>query len=148
MKRILILVILVAFLAGCSGNGVIPPPIEEPPVEPPREIIEKFIGTWSNIDKNTQHITKIVITEFEGNLFVEEWGKCHPDDCYWGKQIIEKNKIIDEKIEIVWDLQVVIKNQELVLENKKLKSTTLNHVLIPPGVVDDYERIDIFSKQK
>ena len=148
MKRILILVVLVVFLAGCSGNGVIPPPIEEPPVEPPREIIEKFIGTWLNTNKNTLHITKIVIAESGDNLLIEEWGKCHPDDCYWGKQIVEKNKIINEKIEIVWDLQVVVTNQELVLENNKLKSTTLNHVLIPPGVVDDYERTDIFSKQK
>ena len=39
------------------------------------------------------------------------------------------------------------KNQELVLENKKLKSTTLNHVLIPPGVVDDYKENRYFQNK-
>ncbi len=115
MKRILILVILVTFLAGCSGNGVIPPPIEEPPAEIIEELVEKFVGTWLNVDKNTGHITKIAIVEIDDYLSIQVWGKCHPDDCDWGKKFIKKNEVIDGVINLTWLFTGTKVVQEMVL---------------------------------
>ena len=40
-------------------------------------------GTWINEDGNTRGITKLVIHNSTGK--VRAWGKCHPNDCDWGR---------------------------------------------------------------
>jgi hypothetical protein len=45
-----------------------------------------FVGTWVNKDANTRGITRLVITSAGGNkLNIQVFGKCHPQDCDWGK---------------------------------------------------------------
>lgn len=47
--------------------------------------IGQFTGSWQNIDSNTRGVTKLVITENGGKVSLQAWGKCHPQDCDWGK---------------------------------------------------------------
>jgi hypothetical protein len=41
-------------------------------------------GTWSNCDKQTRGIVKIVITVDAKGLVVQAYGSCHPTPCDWG----------------------------------------------------------------
>ena len=118
MNRMFLVLMLVIFLlTGCSGNGVIPPPIEEPPVEIIEEIVERFVGTWLNVDKNTDNVTKIVIAEIDNYLSIRVWGKCHPDDCDWGKKFIKKNEVMDGVIKLTWLFSGTEVVQEIILLN-------------------------------
>jgi hypothetical protein len=47
-----------------------------------------MVGTWVNTDSNTRGITKIVITESGSQYEVHAFGKCHPNDCDWGKTLM------------------------------------------------------------
>lgn len=47
--------------------------------------INQYIGTWTNIDRNTRGITKMVFGgDGGGKINVHVWGKCSPQDCDWG----------------------------------------------------------------
>src|SRR5437016_11435100 len=42
-------------------------------------------GTWLNTDKRTGGITKLVLTQNEGDLMVRAFGACDPAPCDWGE---------------------------------------------------------------
>jgi hypothetical protein len=110
------LVLLVSLAVGCDGGGIVPPPSSE---------AEKFIGTWVNVDENTEHITKIRISETGNNLLVEEWGKCYPDDCYWEPKLIKKSEIIDGMLEVFWEGSTKQVFQEIkLLDDPSIRVTT------------------------
>lgn len=142
MKKFLTIVALLVCLltvAGCSGggNGVVPP------VE---ENVERIVGTWLNVDQNTDHITKIYITEVGSYLSIEEWGKCYPDDCYWEKRLVKKNEIIDGILEVSWLYEDEEVFQEIVLlddPNGKLKVTTVYKY---PSSGHEWSAVDIMFK--
>ena len=46
--------------------------------------IGQFTGMWVNTDSNTRGVTKLKITQSGGNVKLQAWGKCHPEDCDWG----------------------------------------------------------------
>src|SRR5947207_14176448 len=46
---------------------------------------EDFVGTWINVDSETDGLTKLVISKEDNNWKIQGWGKCHPADCDWGK---------------------------------------------------------------
>ena len=115
---IIVSVISTLLLIGCVS------PIE-PPVE---ENVKRIIGTWLNVDQETQQITKIYIAEVSNYLSIEEWGKCHPEDCYWEKKLVKKNEIIDGVMEVSWTYVEFEVYQEIVLlddPNGRLKVTTI-----------------------
>lgn len=102
-------------------------------IEPPVEVnVEKIVGTWLNIDQNTDHITKIFIAELGDYLSIEEWGKCYPDDCDWGKRLVKKNEFIDNMIKLSWTYSDKEVFQEILLlddPNGRLETTTIyNHL--------------------
>ncbi|MGH9759841.1 MAG: hypothetical protein ACREDR_42775 [Blastocatellia bacterium] len=43
------------------------------------------VGTWLNVDKSTQGIVKLILSETGADLFVELFGACVPTPCDWGK---------------------------------------------------------------
>ena len=44
-----------------------------------------FDGEWVNVNNQTHGVTRLVINEEVANSKIEAWGRCHPNDCYWGK---------------------------------------------------------------
>jgi hypothetical protein len=42
-------------------------------------------GTWTNCDRATRGIVKIIITASGANLTVQAFGACSPTPCDWGK---------------------------------------------------------------
>jgi len=48
--------------------------------------LNQYYGIWRNVDPNGG-ITRIDIAKQGNKLVVHVWGKCHPKDCDWGKQI-------------------------------------------------------------
>jgi hypothetical protein len=47
--------------------------------------LSQMTGNWQNTDPNTRGITTLVIDGNARNLTMQAWGKCHPNDCDWGK---------------------------------------------------------------
>jgi hypothetical protein len=47
--------------------------------------LAQFAGDWSNVDPNTDGITKLSIAISGTSANVHAWGKCHPTDCDWGR---------------------------------------------------------------
>ena len=45
---------------------------------------ESFAGRWTNTNRATSGITRLVITHAGSHYRVHAWGKCHPRDCDWG----------------------------------------------------------------
>jgi len=46
--------------------------------------IDRFLGSWRNVDPHTRGITKLEIRRAGDHLRIRAWGKCHPTDCDWG----------------------------------------------------------------
>jgi len=47
--------------------------------------LDQFAGQWRNSDPNTSGITRLDIRVTGTNVTVQVWGKCHPEDCDWGR---------------------------------------------------------------
>jgi hypothetical protein len=45
---------------------------------------QRLLGTWTNCDKETRGIVRVVLTA-EGGLTVQAFGACLPTPCDWGK---------------------------------------------------------------
>jgi hypothetical protein len=46
---------------------------------------DDFFGTWSNVNRDTRDITSITINADKHGPNMHVFGRCHPDDCDWGK---------------------------------------------------------------
>ena len=44
-------------------------------------------GEWVAVSPRTRGITRVVITTENEGHFVEAWGRCHPQDCVWGRAV-------------------------------------------------------------
>jgi hypothetical protein len=51
--------------------------------------LDPVVGTWTNVDPETQSVTKIQITNGSGGHSIEAWGACTPQDCEWGDTDLE-----------------------------------------------------------
>jgi hypothetical protein len=43
-----------------------------------------LVGTWTNVDKTTRGLVKLIISATGANLSVHGFGACHPTPCDWG----------------------------------------------------------------
>ena len=43
-----------------------------------------LVGTWVNVDENTNSITRLEVNEEADGWVIHAWGKCGPPDCDWG----------------------------------------------------------------
>jgi hypothetical protein len=46
--------------------------------------INRFNGTWKNIDPETGGLTNLRIEVKGTRIGIWAWGRCHPQDCAWG----------------------------------------------------------------
>ena len=44
-------------------------------------------GEWVAVSPRTRGITRVVIMTENDGYFVEAWGRCHPQDCVWGRSV-------------------------------------------------------------
>lgn len=47
--------------------------------------LSKFAGNWKNIDMDNPGMTRVEIDISGSKIKVKAWGKCTPQDCYWGE---------------------------------------------------------------
>ena len=47
--------------------------------------LNQFRGHWINIDPNTSGVTTLSIDVRGNSVTIQAWGKCHPQDCDWGR---------------------------------------------------------------
>lgn len=43
-----------------------------------------FVGQWTNANRATAGVSRLVITRSGGTYRLHAWGRCHPRDCDWG----------------------------------------------------------------
>jgi len=46
-----------------------------------------LVGTWTNCDKHTRNLVRIVIRSVGGKLHVHAFGACTPTPCDWGEVV-------------------------------------------------------------
>lgn len=46
---------------------------------------DNLSGEWVSVSPRTRGLTKVIITPERDAYSVEAWGKCHPQDCDWGR---------------------------------------------------------------
>ena len=47
--------------------------------------LDDFAGEWRNSDPNTSGVTRLDVRVAGASVTVQAWGKCHPEDCDWGR---------------------------------------------------------------
>ena len=47
--------------------------------------VTEFNGVWKNVDDNTRGLTKLDIQVANESVSIDAWGRCHPEDCHWGR---------------------------------------------------------------
>ncbi|MBC7000953.1 hypothetical protein BIZ37_00175 [Photobacterium sp. BZF1] len=107
-RNTLFLVGLIAGIVGCSAQ--------------PANVstVDQFVGKWNNADLNTQGITRIEIQKSKDGITAEMWGRCHPTECHWGKEIATYN-IESNTLSVNWDHSFALRSQILQLnENQQL----------------------------
>lgn len=82
---------------------------------------ESWIGKWTNTDANTNSTTRLVITNDEGKLAIQGFGKCSPKDCDWGTTDLHICSVRSPAAGVVgfasWDAK--FKDRHIVLRLKK-----------------------------
>lgn len=75
-------------------------------------------GTWTNDNKNTRSITKIIIS---GNgTKVQVFGKCHPKDCDWGiKKLTKKG---NSTYWGIFDSNIAKSTFMFIIDNNKMEA--------------------------
>ena len=106
-----------------------------------------FIGHWNNEDPNTSGIPVTIIREDVSNLFVHNFGKCHPYYCDWGEQLSTVVNSQDGQIEVLWNPGFKLVYDTLTLVN----DTTLQRDIYTTytddsGRADRYETFLMYKK--
>jgi hypothetical protein len=78
--------LLILLLAACCSASAQPPPVTASPAS--RYTIDRYYGTWVNVDAQTGGCTRLEISPEADKVLVHGWGKCHPRDCDWGSTAI------------------------------------------------------------
>lgn len=103
-RNTLFLVGLITGIVGCSAQ--------------PANVstVDQFVGKWNNADLNTQGITRIEIQKNNNEITAEMWGRCHPTECYWGKETAKYNAE-SNTLSINWDHSFALRSQVLKINN-------------------------------
>ena len=99
-------------LVGSSGTRALDPAPVDPynawPEAYPQPGINPFVGKWVNIDPNTFSFTRMAISIEWGQMMVEAWASCSPEDCDWPR-------VVAKRIEVTWVLPIVNEFQDIIL---------------------------------
>jgi len=87
-------------------------------------------GEWVSMSARTRGITRIVITRDQDGYSVEAWGKCHPQDCEWGRTVLNPvgKNVQDHSIKAgfaVWEPSFASKHLMLSLDRRMLRVETV-----------------------
>jgi len=90
------------------------------PAPPPAN---PFVGTWTNQDRNTRYITRLIIQQSGGAYKVQAFGACSPTDCDWGPV---DATAAGEGLEATWDQGFAVRKLALRREGAELKVSADN----------------------
>ena len=100
------------------------PPVATPPTQTqPTELAEQMRGVWVNVDANTRGVTRVVVLRKDGHAFVRAWGKCHPEDCYWGESPASSEGSL---LKVTWRWTAGERDMSLRLDGTTLNAETVN----------------------
>lgn len=92
--------------------------------------LDRWVGTWENIDANTRGMTRVkIIKTANQKLTLHGFGKCHPRDCDWGvTSTTVTSKTLSATYDVGW-------------KKTHINLTPSNHLLIA-DVHSDYSEQD------
>ena len=100
------IVLLVISAFGCAGSGSMP---SAPPTTATstytgnNPFVSMLLGTWHNVDPNTQSVTHATFGVQGDALRVEMWGRCQPADCDWGVTSLPLSAVGDSSFSVIWN---------------------------------------------
>jgi hypothetical protein len=124
MKRTRIIILVVAtalgvLLIGSSGSigglGNAFDPYSAWPEAQRQPGINPFVGKWVNIDSTTPSFTRMAISIEWGQMIVDAWASCSPEDCEWPRVIAQIPRGESKRIEATWVLPIVNEFQDIIL---------------------------------
>ena len=99
------------------------------PIPLPESLLELagLIGTWTNVDPKTDHLTRVEImrTDSSAQLLIRMWASCQPEDCFWGvntsaRTIEEPTDTKTPELFLEWELRSSVSSQTVRLIRKDL----------------------------
>lgn len=82
-----------------------------------------FVGTWTNQDRNTRYITRLIIQQSGSGYKVQAFGSCSPTDCDWGP--VDATAVGDG-LEATWDQGFAVRKLDFRREGAELKVSASN----------------------
>jgi hypothetical protein len=107
----------------------------------------RFIALWQNDDPETRGITRVIIAGHGDSFHVEMFGKCHPQNCYWGKTSTPLADTLDDTLSLFWDQGFCVRNQTLVIRpDARLRVWQHTHFTDGSGR-SDYDAEYLFTRE-
>ena len=107
--RILLLAPFTALLLGCAHDAI------------RQRQLDRLAGNWVNANAQTRGVMRFAIARKDGQLVVEMWGKCHPQDCRWGWVPAQTPKRATNEIHADWYTTFSIDLQTLILNDDRIE---------------------------
>jgi hypothetical protein len=97
----------------------------------------QFVGGWKNQDLSTGGLTRIEVDVVGDDIEIQEWGKCHPSDCYWGSVSTPVSGADDNSLSLTWSFSFATVQQTLtVLSDGRLQVRSNTHFTDSSGRAD------------
>ena len=130
---------LVAFplvVISCSSSPEINKPVKDVPVSIPftGSSLEfaGMIGTWTNVDPKTNHLTRVEIVKRDSSahFLIRMWASCQPEDCFWGAntsgRAVEGKTGKPPELSLEWEFEFSVASQTIRLIGKDLLEIDTN----------------------
>jgi uncharacterized RDD family membrane protein YckC len=75
----------------------------------------RFVGAWTNEDKQTRGITRVAIASEGDKLKVHMWGSCTPKECDWGEVSVPAKEADGGTLSVTWSMKFKVEKQQLAL---------------------------------
>jgi uncharacterized RDD family membrane protein YckC len=75
----------------------------------------RFVGAWTNEDKQTRGITRVAIASEGDKLKVHMWGSCTPKECDWGEVAVPAKDAEGGALSVTWSTSFKVDKQQLAL---------------------------------
>jgi hypothetical protein len=102
---------------------------------------------WTNIDQNTDDITRVVVYPAAGSWRIHVWGRCRPTDCDWGENVATAMAGGERRFTATWNRGFAIRTMTLELRGDGvLVVRTQSHFTDESGR-DDYESVSYLRRR-
>ncbi|MGE3229297.1 MAG: toll/interleukin-1 receptor domain-containing protein [Hyphomicrobium sp.] len=85
--------------------------------EPSGSNVDKFVGTWRNVNSETDGITRVNIQSRLNSLIIKTWGSCHPTDCEHPPITTSSTDSDDKRLSIARDTGFSIGEEAYILDS-------------------------------